>query len=72
MKSNLVGYLRKAKIDDVATLKISISVECLEKVVKYMGKFNKDYINLYVNAEKAQEVIESVREVTSVVELTGE
>jgi heme-binding NEAT domain protein len=69
-KSELIGYLRKSNNGNA--LKMSISADAFEKAAKYTGKDEKEYVSLIINLEKAREVMEGQREVTSVSQLLDE
>jgi len=63
-KSELIGYLRKSNSGNA--LKMSIATEAFENAARYTGKDEKEYVSLIINLEKAREVMEGQREVTSV------
>ena len=69
-KSELIGYLRKSNNGNA--LKMSISTEAFGNATRYKGKDEKEYVSLIVNLEKAREVMEGQREVTSVSQLLDE
>ncbi len=69
-KSELIGYLRKSNNGNA--LKMSISTEAFDNAARYKGKDEKEYVSLIINLEKAQEVMEGQREVTSVTQLSDE
>jgi hypothetical protein len=66
-KSELIGYVRKSNNGNA--LKISLSVDAFENTARYQGKDQKEYVSLIVHLEKAREVMEGQREVTSVTQL---
>jgi hypothetical protein len=66
-KSELIGYLRKSNNGNA--LKISLSTDAFENAARYKGKDEKEYVSLIVHLEKAREVMEGQREVTSVTQL---
>ncbi len=69
-KSELIGYLRKSNNGNA--LKMSISTEAFENAARYTGKDEKEYVSLIVNLDKAREIMEGQREVTSVAQLVDE
>ena len=69
-KSELIGYLRKSNNGNA--LKMSISTEAFENAARYTGKDEKEYVGLIVNLEKAREIMEGQREVTSVAQIVDE
>lgn len=69
-RSELIGYLRKSNSGNA--LKMSISTEAFENAARYTGKDEKEYVSLIINLEKAREVMEGQREVTSVSQIVDD
>ena len=66
-KSQLVGYVRKAK--NGTSLTVSIDAEAFEKAHKYQSKDGRNFVSLVMNADKVNQILNGEREVTSVCQI---
>lgn len=66
-RSELIGYVRKSK--NGQALKLSLSAAAFEAAERYQSADGADYVGLIVNLDRAQQIIDGDREVTSVCQL---